>query len=59
MKFLIETFFNTECGPVLNLDIARGLQQNGVDVYVIISEQMENLEVWKKAFPSENLYICF
>ena len=57
MKFLIETFFNTECGPVLNLDIARGLQQNGVDVYVIISEQMENLEVWKKAFPSENLYI--
>lgn len=57
MKFLIETFFNTECGPVLTLDIAKGLQQNGVDVYVIISEQMGNLEVWKKSFPSENLYI--
>lgn len=57
MSFLVESFFFTECGPVLNLDIARGLQENGVDVCAIIPEQMENLEEWKAVFSPECLYI--
>ena len=57
MSFLVESFFYTECGPVLTLDIARGLQENGVDVCVIIPEQMENLEVWKASFSPECLYV--
>ena len=55
--FLVESFFFTECGPVLTLDIARGLQENDVDVCVIIPEQMENLEVWKSTFSPDCLYI--
>ena len=57
ISFLVESFFFTECGPVLNLDIARGLQENGVEVCAIIPEQMENLEVWKSAFSPKCLYI--
>jgi len=57
ISFMIESFFYTECGPVLTLDIARGLQENDVDVYAIIPEQMENLEVWKESFSPRNLYI--
>ena len=57
ISFLVESFFFTECGPVLNLDIAKGLQENGVQVCAIIPEQMENLEDWKAAFSPECLYI--
>lgn len=57
VSFLVESFFFTECGPVLTLDIARGLQENDVDVCVIIPEQMENLEVWKSTFSPDCLYI--
>ena len=57
ISFLVESFFFTECGPVLTLDIAKGLQENGIDVYAIIPEQMENLEDWKATFSLENLYI--
>lgn len=57
INFLVESFFYTECGPVLNLDIARGLQENGVEVCAIIPEQMENLEVWKSVFSPKCLYI--
>lgn len=57
MSFLVESFFFTECGPVLNLDIARGLQENDVDVCAIVPDQMENLEDWKASFDPKNLYI--
>ena len=57
ISFLVESFFYTECGPVLNLDIARGLQENGVEVCAIVPEQMENLEEWKAVFSPKCLYI--
>lgn len=57
MSILVESFFYTECGPILTMDIARGLQENGIDVCVIIPEQMENLDDWKKYFSAECLYI--
>ena len=57
VSFLVESFFFSECGPVLNLDIAKGLQENGVEVCAIIPEQMENLEDWKAAFAPECLYV--
>ena len=57
LNILIETFFNTESGPVLSLNIAQGLQENGVGVCAIISEQIENLEDWKTSFSPECLYI--
>lgn len=57
MNVLIETFFNTESGPVLSLNIAQGLMKNGVCVCAVISEEIENLDDWKKSFPSECLYI--
>ena len=57
ISFLVESFFFTECGPVLNLDIAKGLQENGVLVCAIIPEQMENLEDWKASFAAKDLYI--
>lgn len=57
MSFLIETFFYTEAGPVFALDVARGLQENGVDVCAIIHEKMENLADWKAAFSPACLYI--
>ena len=57
MSFLIESFFFTECGPILTLDIARGMQENGVDVCAIIPKQMENLDVWKASFTPECLYV--
>ena len=57
MNILIETFFNTESGPVLSLNIAQGLMKNGVCVCAVISEEIENLDDWKKSFPSECLYI--
>lgn len=57
ITFLVESFFYTECGPILALDIARGLQENDVEVCAIISEQMENLEEWKDLFYKKDLYI--
>lgn len=57
MSFLVENFFNTEAGPVFSLDISQGFQKNGVEVAVIISEEIENLEDWKKFFSTDNLYI--
>lgn len=57
MSFLIESFFFTECGPILTLDIARGMQENGVDVCAIIPEQMENIDVWKASFAPKCLYV--
>lgn len=57
ITILVESFFYTECGPILALDIARGLQENGVEVCAIISEQMENIEDWKSSFCQKDLYM--
>lgn len=57
MNLLIETFFNTESGPVLSLNIAQGLIRNDVCVCAIISEEIENLNDWKKTFKPDCLYI--
>lgn len=57
ITFLVESFFYTECGPILAFDIARGLQENGVDVCAIVSEQMENIEDWKSSFCQKDLYM--
>ena len=57
MSILVETFFNTESAPVLSLNIAQGLMENGVDVCAIVTENIENLTDWKQSFPQESLYI--
>lgn len=46
MRILVESFCETESGPVLAHDIAVGLKNNGIDVYCVITNKMENCNNW-------------
>lgn len=57
MKILLECMIDIESGPVFTLGLAKGLVNNGVDVYVIINKTCENIQDWKVNFDSSHLYI--
>lgn len=57
MKILVESFIETESGPVLAHDIALGLMNNGADVCCAVSGNAENLGDWIRDFGYERLFI--
>lgn len=56
MNIMIEYLGTKEAGPVFTFGMAKGLQDNGVNVCVILSEGIENKEQWTSTFKEENLY---
>lgn len=57
MNILVECFWYEESGPYFTYGFIKGLLENGVNVYVITTDIMENLEDWKKIIPDEKMYL--
>lgn len=57
MKILLECFINTESGPVFTLGFARGLINNGQEVYAILNKECENILEWQKVLDCSHLYV--
>lgn len=53
-KILITFLFKEGAGPVFTLEMARGLAQNGCEVYVLLSSKISNRKDWEndKSFES-------
>ena len=56
MVFLVETFSCTEAGPILAHDIAKALSLNGVEVYAVLHEKIENKNDWIRDIPQDHLF---
>lgn len=56
MRILVESFCETESGPVLAHDISVGLKNNGIDIYCIITNKMENYEDWIRDIGEEKVF---
>lgn len=57
MKILVESFCETESGPVLAHDIAVGLKNNRIDVYCLITNKMENSSDWVRDIGAEKVFL--
>lgn len=57
MKIVLECFIDIESGPVFTIGFAKGLINNGVEVYAIINRSCENLSEWESLLDSNHLYI--
>lgn len=56
MKVLLEYLGIKEAGPVITIGMAKGFIDNGIDVYAILSSEIENKEEWKKILKSKHLF---
>lgn len=56
MKVLIECFMPTESGPVFTYGMAKGLIDNGIEVFAIISDDADNIKEWKRLLDECHLY---
>lgn len=56
MKVLLEYLGVKEAGPILTYGIAKGFMENGIDVYIILSDDIENKNLWISTFSNEKIY---
>lgn len=56
MKVLIECFIPTESGPVFTYGMAKGLIDNDIEVFAIISDDADNIKDWKRLLDECHLY---
>ena len=56
MKVLLEYLGIKESGPILTLGIAKGFVENGHEVYIILSDKIENKTNWLEGFPRDRLF---
>lgn len=56
MRVLLEYLGVKEAGPILTYGMAKGFLENGIDVYMILSEEIENKNLWTSTFPKEKLF---
>lgn len=56
MNVLLEYIGIKEAGPVITYGMAKGLSENGINVYMILSNDIENKEQWLLNFSKEQLF---
>ena len=60
MKIILECYINKESAPEFTYGLAKALKNNGVDVYAIIYEEIENYRKWIELLGIDHLYIfCY
>ena len=62
MKILLQCFIPIESGPIFTLGLAKGLINNGIDVYAILDEKIENKDEWNKLLKRNRVFYiksCF
>lgn len=57
LKILVECFWYKESGPYFTYGFVKGLLANGVDVYVITTDIMENITEWQAIIPNEKIFL--
>ena len=57
MKVLIECFIPTESGPVFSLGLATALKNNGLEVFALLCNGIENEKEWKINLGYNNVYV--
>ena len=56
MNILINYPHNGESGPVFSLELAKGIQELGHNVYAILNEDIANKAQWEVTLPEANIY---
>ena len=56
MKILIECLWPIEAGSVFSYGMAKGLKENGQDVFCVLTEDVENTSQWVETFGLSNLF---
>lgn len=56
MRILIECFWYKEAGPYFTYGVLSGLMHNGIEVYAITTDLMENKVLWDSVLDSEHVY---
>ena len=55
MKILLECFIPIESGPIFTIGLAKALIHNGVDVYALLVDNIENLSEWNSILDKNHL----
>ncbi len=55
LDVLIQYLGTKEAGPVFTFGMAKGLKDNGVNVKVVLSDRIENYDLWIEEFGEENI----
>lgn len=56
MRILVECFISKESAPVFTLGFVKGLKSNGVDVYALLVDSIENKNTWFEVLDEDHMY---
>ena len=56
MKVLINCQLRRGASAVFSLELAKGLKKSGVDVYAVLSKDIENMQEWRDVLGDNNIY---
>lgn len=56
MKILINYPIQGEAGPAFSLELAKGFQKNGHEVYAVLIEDVINQDEWLREFPEDHIF---